>query len=91
MKRKTFERFERTVEQMSLPSDVLLGSVRLEMLSNRQVLVFNHEGIVEYSDTSVSINSKSYTVKISGSDLSVDAMNRTAMKVTGIIQSLEFI
>ena len=91
MKRKTFERFERMAQQMALPSDVVMGSIRVEMLSNRQALVFNHEGIVEYDETGVSINSKSHTIKICGKDLSVAAMNRTAMKVTGSIRSVEFI
>lgn len=91
MKRKTFEQMERMAQLLSLPSDAILGSSKIEILSDKRVLVFNHEGIIEYSEEQVCINTKSRTLKIGGSELLVAAMNRTGLKITGNIKTLEFI
>lgn len=91
MKKNKFENIEHMAHLLSLPADAVLGSSRVELLSDKQALVINHEGLIEYSDVQICINSKGRIIKISGSELCVAAMNQNALKLTGKIKSLEFV
>jgi sporulation protein YqfC len=54
------------------------------------VLVYNHKGVIEYGSECIRIATRKATVKISGIDLTIKAMNRENLSVIGQIIGVEF-
>ena len=64
-------------------------SLRVEMLENKQVVIDGSSGIIEYSDTTVRLNSKKHIIKISGTMLTLCAFTSTSVIVEGTITNVE--
>ena len=47
---------ERAAEILDLPADAVAGVFHAEITGNREMLVENHRGIIEYTDTEIKIN-----------------------------------
>ena len=74
---------EKTAEVLDLPMDVVAGLPNLELLGNRQLFVTHHQGILSYSDTGIDINCGTLLVRITGTNLVLQAMTAEELRISG--------
>ena len=90
--RKSSEKFLIKASGMfDIPSDIIAGQPRIEISGNRELLIENHGGILEYGDNEIDINAGSLIVRVKGNGLQLRAMNPGAISLDGLILSVEFV
>lgn len=76
-------------ERLDIPSDISAGSAKLSVYGKSKVLIENHKGILHYGENIIELSAKGMTVRILGDELSIAAMDKNDMLITGRILSLE--
>lgn len=76
-------------ERLDLPSDISAGSAKLSVYGKSKVLIENHRGILHYGENEIELSAKGMTIRILGDELSISAMDKNDMLITGRIISLE--
>ena len=89
-KSRAREAIRRGALAMELPLSAVLGEARMELISNRELIVENHTGILEYGNTCIRISCRALNVKIVGTELTLRAMNDTELNIRGIFTGIEF-
>lgn len=82
---------ERVEKVLELPVGSLTGAARIEMTSNRRAVVEGCQGIVEYADDVVRMQTGSGLIRFTGRSLSISCLTEDSAVVEGIILSLEFL
>ena len=75
---------------LELPEYSVSAGMRIEINSEREAVVENCRGILEYTPERVRLLIPRATVRFSGHNLCIGSMNKSAVVVSGIIESLEF-
>lgn len=75
---------------LEIPEDIVLDLPRITMLGNKQLLVENHKGIIEYSSTVVRIKLIQGTLVIHGEILTLGSLQIEQILVEGIIKVLQY-
>lgn len=80
----------KAADMLDVPVDVKGGLLHTEIESNREVFFENHKGIVSLSEEEIEINSPDGCVFICGTRLKVSAMNAEELRISGVIDKIEF-
>ncbi len=83
------ELFRRAICAAGLPEDVVLGLPRMVLCGGRQLLIENHQGIVEYGPERLRVKTAAGVVTIEGDGLALAALGETDLMVTGGIRRVE--
>jgi sporulation protein YqfC len=73
-----------------LPDDVLMDTPVVKIVSNNEVLIENHKGIFEYTNSFLKINSSIGFIRITGKSLYIKEIDKDAILICGKIDSLEY-
>lgn len=73
---------------LDLPSDIIMGVPRIEILGQDQIHVEPHRGLLSYSQTEVVINSKLGNICVSGNNLRIKLMNHVRIVLDGHITNV---
>ena len=84
---KLTEAFSRTLE---LPVNVMEGLPEIELLGNKEAVVEHCQGILEYDDTVVRINTGKMVLKFTGRNLRLKTMTDESVIVEGSFTTIEF-
>ena len=82
---------ERLTEVLELPKEIVLNVPKITIMGNRDLIIENYKGIVEYEENRVRINTAIGVIKITGSMLTIREITSEDIMVIGDIVSLEFI
>ena len=82
---------ERLASAASMPKDVVMGASGVTVLGDFEVCIENYRGITEYTESLVRVQTKGGQIRLTGSRLQIEYYTNDEMKVTGKIQTLEFI
>ena len=85
------KRLQAQARDSFLAEDLDRGLPRIEILGDRRVIVENHRGILEYSDTRMRIACGRLTLRILGEGLEIRALSLNELAVTGRIHAVEYI
>lgn len=83
-------KIERLAGLLELPRDVVLDLPRVTMLGNAQVLVENHKGIIEYTQSQVRIRLKQGEVSIHGTGLTLGSLQAEQILVEGLLDTIRY-
>jgi sporulation protein YqfC len=75
---------------LEIPQDIVLDMPRITMLGNKQLLVENHKGIIEYTPSLVRINLNQGELTIDGSNLVLGNLQTEQILVEGIIAGVKY-
>ncbi|MDR3565197.1 MAG: sporulation protein YqfC [Negativicutes bacterium] len=75
---------------LEIPQDIVLDLPRITMLGNKQLLVENHKGIIEYTSALVRIKLNQGELSIGGSGLSLGSLQMELILVEGEISVLRY-
>lgn len=78
------------VDSLKLPKDIILGAVILNVTGQGEAFVENYRGIIEYTDESIVLQTKTCMVSITGKSLSIDYYTNDEMKITGHIMNIQY-
>ncbi len=81
---------ELLVESLKLPKDMMMGAFMLSMTGNREALIENYRGILEYTDSCILLQTKSGQVCFEGRNLVIEYYTNEDMKITGHISNVIF-
>ncbi len=88
------KRAEKILDSISrsfdLPQDALSGYAHIEIIGNKEVLVDGCQGVLEYGDCVIALNTGRLTVRICGCELTVISMQNGQAIIRGIITGVEF-
>lgn len=78
-------------DMLELPKEILLNIPLLTIIGREQLSIENYNGIVEYTDEQIRLNTSCGVLKIQGKNLSIKEITSENMDIYGIIFSLEYI
>ena len=84
------ERKRRLAAAANMPKDVVLGAAVMSVLGNCEVCIENYRGIIEYTECLIRVQTKTHQIRLCGRCLQIEYYTNDEMKITGIIQAIEF-
>lgn len=85
-KRKTFSKIDKILE---MPQEVYSDMPKITITGFNEMIIENFNGILEYEDYYVRINTSLGIVNINGYELKLENMTNDDIKVNGKIESIE--
>ncbi len=75
---------------LEIPQDIVLDLPRITMLGNKQLLVENHKGIIEYTPSLVRIKLTQGELFVHGENLSLGNLQAEQILVEGVVQEVKY-
>ena len=79
---------EDLAERLDLPEEAVSGAVRLTAVGDQRLLIENHRGLLAYGTEEIRVSTGRGQIALRGTALNMSAMNRSALLITGRLQSL---
>lgn len=87
-------RRERIIDSISrsldLPQDTVSGYAHIELSGNREAIVEGCQGVLEYGDSVIALNTGKLTVRICGCELTIVSMQNGQAVIKGIITGVDY-
>ncbi|NLK43294.1 MAG: sporulation protein YqfC [Tissierellia bacterium] len=78
-------------EAFELPRDIIMDLPKLTVIGDKEASLLNHKGIIEYTQETIRVNTKSGVFKITGEDLEIKTILSEEIIITGRIKKIEII
>ncbi|HOQ37145.1 MAG TPA: sporulation protein YqfC [Acetivibrio sp.] len=82
---------EKVAELLELPKEVVMDLPKITMFGDRNLLVENYKGIIEYDDNKIRINTGKGIIKVTGEKLVIKEITQEDLMIDGDIDTLEFL
>jgi len=79
---------DRILDRLGLPHD-LAGYPMMQLIGARRLRVDQHQGISTLSDTLVVVDTRRGRIAVSGTDLTVDSMDRDTVILSGFLADID--
>ena len=79
------------VESLKLPRDSVLGDSIITVTGNKDILIENYKGILQYSDELILLQGKNCKIELKGKRLNIVYYTNEDVKISGMIASICFI
>ena len=77
-------------ESLELPEEALSDVLRVTIIGRRRAVVEHHRGLLGYDAQCVEVSAAAGRARILGADLTLHAMDRDTLIVTGRIAAVEY-
>ena len=77
-------------EKLNIPEDISKGLPIVTMTGNHQIFVENYQGIIEYEEHCIRIQTKAGRMLFTGKNLEIVYYTNMDMKIVGEIETVEF-
>lgn len=81
---------ERAADALDISKEVLLDTVLITCIGNREMTLENYKGIIEYTDTCIRVKAKPNAVRVTGEKLELRNISRDLLYITGKIGEIGF-
>lgn len=81
---------EKMVNGLELPKDLMLGAAIVTVTGQREVLITNYKGILEYEDSFIRVQTKNCRITVTGARLAIEYYTNEEMKITGFIHDIQY-
>lgn len=75
---------------LDLPPEAISGYAHIELCGNKEAIIDGCQGVLEYSDSVIALNTGRLTVRICGCELTVVSMQDGQAVIKGIITGLDY-
>lgn len=75
---------------LDLPQDAVSGYAHIELSGNREAIIEGCQGVVEYGDTLISLNTGKLTVRVCGCGLTIVSMQNGQAVIRGTITGVDY-
>ena len=80
---------KRFTELSDLPQELVTNCSRMVLLGDKEFLIENYSGIIEYEMHKIRLRSASGIIQICGDNLTINELDNEALLVKGIIRGIE--
>ncbi|MCI9539477.1 MAG: sporulation protein [Lachnospiraceae bacterium] len=77
-------------ESLKMPKDLVYGDVLIQVSGRHEVYVENYKNIIEYTENSIRLQTKSGKLSISGKQLHIEYYTGEEMKITGYLSEFKY-
>ena len=84
------KQWQRLANILEIPQDIVLDLPRITMLGNRQLLIENHKGIIEYTPSFVRIKLNQGELIIQGKKLTLGNLQIEQILVEGTVGEIKY-
>ena len=84
------KQWQRLAGMLEIPQDIILDLPRITMLGNKQLLIENHKGIIEYTPSLVRIKLNQGELVISGKHLMLSNLQIEQILVEGTVEDIKY-
>ena len=88
MRSRMKEVYRAMAESLGLPIDLALDLPRVIVVGSEQVIILNHRGLIQYSETRLVAGVGGGQVIVDGEDLEIQEIGPEDMAVKGLIRSV---
>ena len=81
---------EKLAEMLELPKEIVMNIPKMTMIGNKDLIIENYKGIIEYDGNRIRINTGSGIIKITGDSMTIKEITSEDILVSGNISSFEF-
>lgn len=74
--------------KFDLPTDILAGVPRIEMIGSGEVSIEPHKGLIEYGTSRITVSSVMGNIEVTGHGLLLKSMNSQRIEIAGEISSV---
>ncbi len=93
-RRKNAHRSENIIESITrsldLPQDAVSGYAHIEISGNREAIIEGCQGVLEYGDNRIALNTGKLTVRICGCNLTIISMQNGQAVIKGTITGVDY-
>lgn len=75
---------------LEIPQDIVMDLPRITMLGNKQLLVENHKGIIEYTPSLVRIKLSQGELIVNGSGLTLGNFQAEQILIEGTVREIQY-
>ncbi|SDF24230.1 sporulation protein YqfC [Sporolituus thermophilus] len=75
---------------LEIPQDIVLDLPRITMLGNKQLLIENHKGIIEYTPTTVRVKLNQGELIVNGTNLTLGNLQAEQILVEGTVGVVKY-
>lgn len=83
-------RLQRLAGLLEIPQDIVMDLPRITMLGNKQLLIENHKGIIEYTSSLIRIKLNQGELIVTGTDLTLGNLQVEQILVEGTVGELKY-
>lgn len=76
--------------RLDLPPEALSAAVRVTAVDDKRLLIENHRGLLLYGTEQIRVSTGRGVLCVRGTALSMSAMNRSELLITGRLQGLDW-
>ncbi len=80
---------EKIANVLELPKDIILDITKIIITGKDSVVIENHNGIISYSESKISINSGDGILTIKGKDLTIKSIVEEEISIKGKINAID--
>lgn len=81
---------EKFTEVFELPKELILDLPKLTIIGNRDMMIENYKGVMEYGSARIRVNTGFGIIKITGTGLLIKEITSEDIIISGEIHALEF-
>lgn len=81
---------ESITRNLDLPQDAVSGYAHIELSGNREAIIEGCQGVVEYGDNLISLNTGKLTVRVCGCGLTIVSMQNGQAVIKGTITGVDY-
>ena len=89
--RRFLQRAVEVTDKLDLPAVLAPNLPRMELVGTHSFYMDRHRGVLGYSTEAVDINGGSVIVRLTGSELQLQAMTDEELRITGHIVKVELV
>lgn len=81
---------ERFADAMDVSKEVVLDSILISSIGDRELMLENYKSILAYSETCIRIKAKPYPLTVTGTGLEIRNITKDLLYLTGRIHDIAF-
>lgn len=81
---------ETITRSLDLPQDAVSGYAHIELSGNREAIIEGCQGVIEYGDNLISLNTGKLTVRVCGCGLTIVSMQNGQAVIKGTITGVDY-
>ncbi len=88
--KQTAARLEKVADALDIPKDFLAGTMKITLLGNEEITICGALCIIEYTDTTLRLNTRNFILTITGKNFEVKDLDTEYLKLVGEIESVSY-
>lgn len=80
---------KKVIEKTQIPKELITNCPKITIISNEEIQIENHKGIIKYDSSVFSINTRQFPIIIYGQNMYIQYINNDVIVVKGKIKKVE--